>query len=62
MLINDPSVYQAVNDIIVGVNESSLLRWLIRNRQKKGIEQRYDAVQEGSPESSPNGGAGSTNR
>jgi phospholipid/cholesterol/gamma-HCH transport system substrate-binding protein len=43
-LINDPQVYDAVNDIIVGVNQSKLLRWLIRNRQKKGIEKRYDAT------------------
>jgi phospholipid/cholesterol/gamma-HCH transport system substrate-binding protein len=43
-LINDPQIYDAVNDIIVGVNQSKLLRWLIRNRQKKGIETRYDAT------------------
>jgi phospholipid/cholesterol/gamma-HCH transport system substrate-binding protein len=43
-LINDPKVYDAVNDIIVGVNESRILRWLIRNRQKKGIETRYDVT------------------
>jgi hypothetical protein len=41
-LINDPQVYEAVNDILIGVNESRLLRWLIRNRQKKGIETRYE--------------------
>jgi phospholipid/cholesterol/gamma-HCH transport system substrate-binding protein len=41
-LINDPKIYDAVNDIIVGVNDSRLLRWLIRNRQKKGIEKRYE--------------------
>ena len=41
-LINDPQIYQAVNDIIVGVNESRVLRWLIRNRQKKGIDKRYE--------------------
>ena len=41
-LINDPSVYHALNDVVVGVNESKLLRWLVRNRQKKGIEQRYE--------------------
>lgn len=45
-LINDPEVYQALNDIIIGVNESRMLRWLIRNRQKKGIETRYEEVQE----------------
>ena len=41
-LINDPKIYDAVNDIMIGVNQSKLLRWLIRNRQKKGIEKRYD--------------------
>jgi phospholipid/cholesterol/gamma-HCH transport system substrate-binding protein len=41
-LINDPQIYDAVNDVIIGVNESRILRWLIRNRQKKGIETRYE--------------------
>jgi phospholipid/cholesterol/gamma-HCH transport system substrate-binding protein len=41
-LIDDPQVYDAVKDILVGVNESRLLRWLIRNRQKAGIEKRYE--------------------
>ena len=41
-LINDPSIYEAVQDILVGVDQSKLLRWLIRNRQKTGIENRYD--------------------
>lgn len=45
-LINDPSVYEAVQDVIVGVNESRILRWLIRNRQKKGIEERYEEARE----------------
>ena len=40
-LINDPSIYDAVQDIIVGIDESRFLRWLIRNRQKEGIETRY---------------------
>ncbi len=53
-LINDPAVYDAIKDIIVGVNESRVLRWLIRNRQKKGIEKRYEEAQPGSPD----GGAG----
>jgi phospholipid/cholesterol/gamma-HCH transport system substrate-binding protein len=44
-LISDPSVYEAVQDVIVGVEESRMLRWLIRNRQKKGIEKRYEAAQ-----------------
>src|SRR3954454_12656114 len=41
-LINDPQIYDAVNDVIIGVNESRVLRWLIRNRQQKGIEKRYE--------------------
>lgn len=49
-LINDPSVYQAVQDVIVGVEESRLLSWLIRNRQKKGIETRYEEAREGMEE------------
>src|SRR3954469_12554019 len=42
-LVNDPSVYESVNDILIGINESKLLRWLIRNRQQSGIQKRYDA-------------------
>ena len=44
-LINDPQIYDAVNDIVIGVHESRLLRWLIRNRQKAGIKKRYDDAQ-----------------
>ena len=45
-LIDDPALFDALNDIVIGVNESKLLRWLIRNRQEKGIEKRYDDAQE----------------
>lgn len=41
-LLQDDSVYEAVQDILVGIDENRLLRWLIRNRQKKGIEVRYE--------------------
>ncbi len=41
-LINDPAIHDALQDIVVGIDESKLLRWLIRNRQKKGIETRYE--------------------
>ena len=47
-LIDDPALYEAMNDIVIGINESKFLRWLIRNRQEKGIEKRYDdAVEAG---------------
>ena len=41
-MISDPSVYESVNDILIGINESKLLRWLVRNRQQSGIQKRYD--------------------
>lgn len=41
-LIADPSIYESVNDILIGINESKLLRWLIRDRQQTGIQKRYD--------------------
>jgi phospholipid/cholesterol/gamma-HCH transport system substrate-binding protein len=44
-LITDPSVYESINDILIGINESKLLRWLIRNRQQAGIEKRVDEQQ-----------------
>lgn len=46
MLLRDPRVYEAINDVIVGVEESWLLRWLIRNRQRAGIEERYEDARE----------------
>jgi len=45
-LLNDPQFADALEDILVGINDSRMLRWLIRNRQKKGIEKRYDARRE----------------
>ena len=44
-LLNDPAVYDAISDILVGINESRMLRWLIRNRQKAGIRERYEDAQ-----------------
>lgn len=41
-IISDPSLYESVNDILIGINESKLLRWLIRNRQQAGIERRVE--------------------
>jgi phospholipid/cholesterol/gamma-HCH transport system substrate-binding protein len=44
-LIADPAVADAMNDILVGINESKALRWLIRDRQRSGIQKRYDDAQ-----------------
>ena len=46
-LVADPSVYESINDILIGINESRLLRWLIRNRQQAGIERRVDQRKQG---------------
>jgi phospholipid/cholesterol/gamma-HCH transport system substrate-binding protein len=61
-LINDPNIYDAVNDIIVGVDESPLLRWLVRSRQKKGIAKRYqdESGQRAAPREEPEAQPGNT--
>ncbi|HEV8267939.1 MAG TPA: hypothetical protein VGR00_06890, partial [Thermoanaerobaculia bacterium] len=51
-LIADPAVYDALNDIIVGIDQSKLLKWLIRNRQKSGIKKRYEETRTREGESS----------
>jgi hypothetical protein len=50
-LINDPAIFDAANHLIVGIDESKMLRWLIRNRQRSGIQKTYD--KEGGPASPP---------
>ena len=52
-LVNDASVYESINDILIGINESKLLRWLIRNRQEKGIEKRVQTEQHATPPPPP---------
>ena len=52
-LVNDPAVYDSINDILIGVNESKFLRWLIRNRQKKGIKKRYQEELAEAPPGTP---------
>jgi phospholipid/cholesterol/gamma-HCH transport system substrate-binding protein len=41
-LINDSHLYDSVNDVLLGINQSRMLRWLIQNRQKAGIAKRYN--------------------
>lgn len=43
MLVNDPELYEAANRLVVGVNESAILRWLIADRQKSGIKKEYNS-------------------
>lgn len=44
-LINDPAIFDAANHLVVGIDESRLLRWLIRDRQRSGIRKRYREAQ-----------------
>jgi phospholipid/cholesterol/gamma-HCH transport system substrate-binding protein len=45
-LIDDPHVYDSINDVLIGIDDSWMLRWLVRNRQKAGIKHRYHDAQE----------------
>jgi phospholipid/cholesterol/gamma-HCH transport system substrate-binding protein len=42
-LLNDETLARAIEDIVIGVNDSRFLRWLIQNRKKKGQEVRDEA-------------------
>ncbi|HRC84312.1 MAG TPA: MlaD family protein [Thermoanaerobaculia bacterium] len=48
-LIHDPELYQALKDIVSGVNQSRLLKWAIRNRQKAGAEHRLEEESKAPP-------------
>ncbi len=48
--IADPSIYESINDVLIGINESKLLRWLIRSRQQQGIEKRYEERKKTTPD------------
>jgi phospholipid/cholesterol/gamma-HCH transport system substrate-binding protein len=54
-IISDPSLYESVNDILIGINESKMLRWLIRNRQQSGIDRRVEEQEKvpGTPPAPP---------
>lgn len=54
-LVNDPAVYEAIDDILVGIDESKPLRWLVRNRQRSGIENRYEVEKAKAEPASPAG-------
>lgn len=52
-IISDPAIYESINDILIGINESKLLRWLVRNRQAAGIERRAEEAQKAPATSVP---------
>ena len=41
-LINDPALFDAANRLVVGVDQSAMLRWLVKDRQKSGIKKEYN--------------------
>lgn len=52
-LINDPAIFDAAHHLVVGIDESALLRWLVRNRQRSGIRKRYVTESGKSPNDVP---------
>ena len=52
-MINDPELYQAMKDIVTGIDESAILKRLIRNRQKKGAEVRLEKELDPPPAKEP---------
>ena len=52
-LINDPAIFDAAHHLVVGIDESALLRWLVRNRQRSGIRKRYATESGKSPNQPP---------
>jgi phospholipid/cholesterol/gamma-HCH transport system substrate-binding protein len=44
-IIQDPAIYESINDVLIGINESAMLRWLVKRSQERGIEKRFDAEQ-----------------
>jgi phospholipid/cholesterol/gamma-HCH transport system substrate-binding protein len=51
--INDPELYQAMKDITTGIDESAILRKVIKNRQKKGVEKRLEEELDAAPSPTP---------
>jgi phospholipid/cholesterol/gamma-HCH transport system substrate-binding protein len=43
-LINDTTLYDAANRLVVGVDESALLKWIIKDRQKAAIKKEYNEL------------------
>jgi phospholipid/cholesterol/gamma-HCH transport system substrate-binding protein len=43
-LINDPAVFDAANHLVIGLNESKILRWLLRDRQRAGIRKEHQDI------------------
>jgi hypothetical protein len=39
-----PSVYNGLSDVVAGVNQNKMLRWLIQNRQKAGSAKRSQSA------------------
>jgi phospholipid/cholesterol/gamma-HCH transport system substrate-binding protein len=42
-LINDPELYTGLRDVVIGTKQSTVARWLIRNRRKAGENERIEA-------------------
>ncbi|GEM_PF-410124 len=50
LLVNDPSLHQNVEEVITGVRESRVARWLIRKYHKKGEKEMKENPAEPAPD------------
>ena len=55
--INDPQLYEDMENVVRGVKSSKVLSWFIRNRRKQGekTEAREEALQQQELEAAPTG-------
>jgi hypothetical protein len=52
-LVNSRTVYEGMEEIVAGVNDSGFARWLMRRYQKKGIKAEEKGGDSGSEEPVP---------
>lgn len=45
-LINDPELYMGIQDVVLGVQKSSVAKWLIKGRRKAGEKERLKQEEE----------------
>ena len=53
-LVNERTLYEGMEDVVAGANDSKFARWLLRRYQRKGIkveEQQADQAQDAAPTS-----------
>jgi len=55
LLVNDPSLYIGLENVVLGVEKSSVARWMIQNRRKAGERERNKIEQQAAKPGQPGG-------